>query len=45
MFGILLSKEGTLEETKNQAVDYAREHKVEKSVVMTVAGAANCRLD
>ena len=27
------------------AIDYSKEHNVDKSVVMTVAGAANCRLD
>ena len=27
------------------AIDYAKEHNVDKSVVMTVAGAANCKLD
>ena len=34
-----------MQETKNMAIDYAKEHSVDKSVVMIVAGAANCRLD
>ena len=34
-----------MSETKDRAIDYAREHDVKKSVVRTVAGAANCKLD
>ena len=42
---ILLNNRRPMNETKNMAIDYAREHDVNKSVVMTVAGAANCKLD
>lgn len=30
---------------KEKAINYAREHEVEKTVLMTVAGATNCKLD
>ena len=42
---ILLDKSGKLNEVREKAINYAREHKVEKSVMMTVAGAANCKMD
>ncbi|MBO5352075.1 MAG: transposase [Lachnospiraceae bacterium] len=42
---ILLDRNRPMNETKNRAIDYAREHEVTKSVVMTVAGAANCKMD
>lgn len=42
---ILLNKGKSWNETKEKALEYAKEHKVEKSVVMTVAGAANCKID
>lgn len=42
---ILLNNKRPMQETKNMAIDYAKEHNVDKSVVMTVAGAENCRLD
>ena len=42
---ILLDNSRPMSETKDRAIDYAREHDVKKSVVMTVAGAANCKLD
>ncbi|MBU5471066.1 Rpn family recombination-promoting nuclease/putative transposase [Falcatimonas sp. MSJ-15] len=42
---ILLNKSDKLNETKEKAINYAREHNVDKSVIMTVAGAANCKLD
>lgn len=42
---ILLDSNRPMNETKDMAIDYAREHDVDKSVVMTVAGAANCKLD
>lgn len=42
---ILLDNSRPMSETKDMAIDYAREHDVNKSVVMTVAGAANCKLD
>ena len=42
---ILLNNSRPMNEIKDMAIDYAREHDVNKSVVMTVAGAANCKLD
>ena len=41
----LLDRNRPMNGTKDMAIDYAREHDVNKSVVMTVAGAANCKLD
>ena len=42
---ILLDKSKPLKETKSKAIEYAKQHEVEKNVVMTVAGAANCKID
>ena len=42
---ILLDKSSKLSDTREKAINYAREHKVETSVIMTVAGAANCKRD
>ena len=42
---ILLDKSKPLQETKNKAIAYAREHEVDKHVIMTVAGATNCKID
>ena len=42
---ILLDKSSKLSDTREKAINYAREHKIEKSVIMTVAGAANCKMD
>lgn len=45
MLEILLDRSKPLREAKKEAIEYAKEHKVDKSVVMTVAGAANCNID
>lgn len=42
---ILLDKSKSSNETREKAINYAREHDVEKSVIMTVAGAVNCKID
>ena len=42
---ILLDKSKPLQETKSKAIAYAREHEVDKHVIMTVAGATNCKID
>ena len=42
---ILLNKDEKLKETKEKAIQYASEHDVDKSEIMTVAGAANCKMD
>lgn len=30
---------------KKQAIEYSKEHETDKSVIMTIAGATNCKLD
>ncbi|MCM1236286.1 MAG: Rpn family recombination-promoting nuclease/putative transposase [Ruminococcus flavefaciens] len=45
LLNILLDKSRTLHEARQTVIDYAKEHEVDKSVVMTVAGAANCKID
>ncbi len=42
---ILLDKSKPLNEAKERAIEYTIEHSVEQSVILTVAGAANCKLD
>lgn len=42
---IILDKSRPLNETRNKAIEYAKEHSVDKTVVMTVAGATNCKID
>ena len=42
---ILLNKDEKLKKTKERAIQYASEHDVDKSVIMAVAGAANCKMD
>lgn len=42
---ILLDANRTLAEKKENAIEYTNKHKVDKSVIMTVAGATNCKID
>ncbi|MCI8530803.1 MAG: hypothetical protein HFH82_17040 [Lachnospiraceae bacterium] len=42
---ILLDKTKSLNEIRNRAIKYAKEHNVDKTVIMTVAGATNCKID
>lgn len=42
--GILLNEKGCINEIKEKAIDYAKRNKVEKSVIMTLTGAANCKI-
>lgn len=42
---IILSKEAPWRETKQKAIEYTKEHHTDKTVVMTVAGATNCKHD
>lgn len=35
----------TKNEAKQQAIQYSIEHEIDKSVIMTVAGAAHCKID
>lgn len=45
LLGILLDKNGTWKETKVKALNYVKEREVDKSVVMAITGAANCKID
>lgn len=45
LFGIILNRKGTTNETREKVIEYARKHNVEKSVIMTFAGAVNCNID
>ena len=42
---ILLDKSRPLNEIMKRAIEYAKEHSVDKDVIMTVAGATNCKID
>ena len=42
--GLLLNEKGCINEIKEKAIDYAKRNKVEKSVIMTITGAANCKI-
>lgn len=44
LFGILLNEKGCINEIKEKAIDYAKRNKVEKSVIMTLTGATNCKI-
>ncbi|MCI8508021.1 MAG: transposase [Lachnospiraceae bacterium] len=45
LLSILLDKSKPLHEARDKVINYAKEHEVDKSVVMTVAGATNCKMD
>ncbi len=45
MLEILIGEGKPLLETKEKAIMYAKQHKVQQSVVMAVASAANCKID
>ena len=45
LFAILLDQSRPAKEVRKQAVTYAKEHDVDETVLMTVAGAAHCRMD
>ena len=45
LLGILLNREISSSETKSKAIAYAKEHHVDKEVIMTVAGAAHSKID
>ncbi|MCM1233436.1 MAG: transposase [Ruminococcus flavefaciens] len=42
---IMQNESKTLKENREEAISYASEHQVDKSVVMTVAGVANCKIN
>ena len=45
LFAILLNQSKPTKEVRQEAAAYVREHDVDETVLMTVAGAANCRID
>lgn len=45
MLKVLLDRSLSKTEAEEKAIQYAREHKVDKFVVMTIAGATNCKID
>lgn len=45
LFGILLNKDKSTRELREEAIKYSVDHKVDKNVLNTVAGAARCDLD
>ncbi len=45
MMKLILDKSLPRDEAREKVIDYAREHRVDKSVIMTVAGATNCMID
>lgn len=42
---IILNKEIPWKEARNKAIEYAKEHKTDKSMIMTIASATNCKID
>lgn len=45
MLKILLDRNMSGKEAKEKVIQYAKEHNVDKSVIMTIAGATNCKID
>lgn len=45
LFGIVLDRNITRNEAEKKAIQYCEEHKTDKAVIMTVAGAANIHID
>lgn len=45
LLGIILDRNISKNEAKKRAIQYSEEHQVDKSVVMTVAGATNSKID
>ncbi len=45
MLEMVLDKSISKNEAKEKIIKYAREHSVDKTVIMTVAGATNCKID
>ncbi len=42
---IILNLDLSRQEKKKKAIEYSKEHETDKSVIMTIAGATNCKLD
>lgn len=45
MMSVILDRSLPGKEAKKRVIDYATEHAVDRSVIMTVAGATNCKID
>lgn len=45
MLKVVLDKSLSRDEARKKVTDYAREYDVDKTVIMTVAGATNCKID
>ena len=45
MFKILLDQDNSIRDKKEKAIEYTKEHKVSDTILKTVAGAANCKID
>lgn len=45
MLEMILDKGTPGNETKGKVIKYAREHSIDKTVIMTVAGTTNCKID
>lgn len=45
MLKMILNQNVSKNEAKEKVIDYAREHNVDTTVIMTVAGATNCKID
>lgn len=45
MLEMILDRGTSRNETKEKVITYAREHSIDKTVIMTVAGATNCKID
>ena len=45
LFRILLDKSRLAKEIKNRAIEYTKEHRVNRNVIMTVAGTVNTSID
>ncbi len=42
---IILDKTTPTHETRRKAIEYTQEHRVDRDVIVTVAGATNCKID
>lgn len=42
---LILDEKLTKNKAKEKVIDYAREHNVDKTVIMTIAGATKCKID
>lgn len=45
MLQVILDRNISRNEAKEKVIEYAKTHNVDKTVIMTVAGAANCKID